>query len=283
MSKPTGSAPPSKMPDRARKTSGKARNLKQNGNIFPTTRRNVRERKEKHLDQKLQVQKEKPTYIHAFSEGMAEDAKVDDGARSRLRRALKQLRKDREEERAARELLEGMQQHVDEAQERACESERSLCRELAEYMYSWERENGIPHDFCTKNWQMMQSNNTKSDKLESDFTEILERMHQLVWKETAKTIRVWAEKEEDESPLSWSGSCSLPELSDLVVWSGGFEVKPADGKCGGNGGWMDLLGGDDQATVAIYAGLRCSTGMPGQRNHGIARGPDSERNERRMG
>ena len=67
------------------------------------------------------------------------------------RRALKQLRKDREKERAARELLEEMQQNVDQAQERASESERSLCRELE-------------------------------------------------WNETAKSIRVWAEKEEDESP-----------------------------------------------------------------------------------
>ena len=28
---------------------------------------------------------------------------------------------------------------------------------------------------------------------------------------------------------------SLPELSDPVVWSSGFEVKLADGKCGGPG------------------------------------------------
>ena len=45
------------------------------------------------------------TEIYA-REGMAEDVKVDDGARSRLRRGLEQLRKDKEEERAAHELLE---------------------------------------------------------------------------------------------------------------------------------------------------------------------------------
>ena len=67
----------------------------------------------------------KETEVFAMSEGMAEDAKVDDGASSRLRRALKQLRKDREEERAARELLEEMQQNVDEAQE-MCAKERAL-------------------------------------------------------------------------------------------------------------------------------------------------------------
>ena len=186
---------------------------------------------------------------------MAEDAKVDDGVRTRLRRALKQLRKDREEERAARELLEEMQRNVGEEQERACESERSLCRELEEYVYSWEREIGRPHNLSTKIWQMVQCNITKSDNLESDFTEILEKTHLLVWKETAKTIRVWDEKKEDESPESWSGCCSLPELSDLVVRISLGEVKLQEP----------------------------STSISGQRNHGSTRGPDLECSERRIG
>ena len=50
---------------------------------------------------------------------MAENANVEDGDKSRLRKALKQLRKDSEEASAARELLEEMQQNVNEAQERA--------------------------------------------------------------------------------------------------------------------------------------------------------------------
>ena len=49
-----------------------------------------------------------------FSEGMAEDVNVDDGVRTRLRRALKQLRKDTEEEKAAKELREEMQRNVEE-------------------------------------------------------------------------------------------------------------------------------------------------------------------------
>ena len=52
----------------------------------------------------------------------------------------------------------------------------------------------------------------KSDSLESDCVEILERTHQLVLNETAKWIRVWAE--EDESPWAWSNN---------------FEIKFADG------------------------------------------------------
>ena len=78
------------------------------------------------------------TEICAISEGMAEDATVEDGDKSRLRRALKQLRKDRDKENAVREFLEEMQQNVDEAHARASESERSLCRELEEDMYPWD-------------------------------------------------------------------------------------------------------------------------------------------------
>ena len=55
-----------------------------------------------------------------MSEGTAEDAK-DDGVRTRLRRALKQLCKDREEEKAAKELQEETQRNVEEAQERVLE------------------------------------------------------------------------------------------------------------------------------------------------------------------
>ena len=51
-----------------------------------------------------------------------------------------QLRKDREEGKAARELKEGMQRNVEEVQERVWESEENLCRELEEDTYSWEQE-----------------------------------------------------------------------------------------------------------------------------------------------
>ena len=70
---------------------------------------------------------------------------------------------------------------------------------VQEYMHSWEREIGRPNNLGTNIWQMMQSNNTKYDNLESNSTEILENTHLLGWNETAKSVRVWAEKEEDES------------------------------------------------------------------------------------
>ena len=68
-----------------------------------------------------------------------------------------------------------MQENVERAQERVLESEESLCKELDEYMYSWEQEAGRPHNLSTKIRQTMQSNDTKSENLENDFTEILEK------------------------------------------------------------------------------------------------------------
>ena len=55
----------------------------------------------------------KKTEVYAISEGMAEDAKVDDGFRTRIKTGLKQLRKARGEERAAEELQVEMQEHVE--------------------------------------------------------------------------------------------------------------------------------------------------------------------------
>ena len=43
-----------------------------------------------------------------------------------LKEVLKQLHKERDEEDVARALIEEMQQHLDEAHARACETERKL-------------------------------------------------------------------------------------------------------------------------------------------------------------
>ena len=56
---------------------------------------------------------------------MAEDSKVDDGIRTRINKGLKQLRKAREE-RAARELQEEMQEHVEKARELVLRLEENL-------------------------------------------------------------------------------------------------------------------------------------------------------------
>ena len=106
---------------------------------------------------------------------MADDAKVEDGDKGRLRKTLKQLRKERDEENEVRALLEEMQQNLDEAHARASETERRLCQELEDYMCSWDREVGRPNNLIAHIQQMMQSNDTKSENLGKDFTEILER------------------------------------------------------------------------------------------------------------
>ena len=99
---------------------------------------------------------------------MADNANVEDGDNRRFRETLKQLRKERDEENEARALLEEMQQNL-EAHARASETERILCLEHEDYMYSWDREVGRPNNLSAKNWQIMQSNNMKLENLEKDF------------------------------------------------------------------------------------------------------------------
>ena len=85
---------------------------------------------------------------------MVEEAH-DDGARSRIRRFLKQLRTDRDKENVVREFLEEIQRNVDETPERARGSRSGVC---AGYR---------PHNFRQKMWHMMLSHNTKSMNMES--------------------------------------------------------------------------------------------------------------------
>ena len=111
-----------------------------------------------------------------------------------MKKGLKQLRKAREEERAAKELQEEMLENVEKAQERVLQLAENLWKELDEYMYSWEQEFGRPNHLSTKIWQLIRSNHTKSENLENDFTEILDRTRVLGWNETTESIRVWAGK-----------------------------------------------------------------------------------------
>ena len=82
----------------------------------------------------------------------------------------------------------------------------------------WHREIGRPNNLSAQIRQMMQSHDTKSGYLEKAFTEIPERTRQLGWNETAKAIRVRAEKEYDEV---------------LEFDQGEFEIVLADGKRSG--------------------------------------------------
>ena len=198
--KPTGRAPPSKMQDRARKTSGKARNLRAKWKEISRTVEElgtlVKEEKSAWIKSCNETSKRETD--NTVSEGMAEDANVDYGDKSRLR------------------SLEATPQKTATKKDRHVNSWKKCSKTWTKHrsnligaefvqrsrrvQYSWDREIGRPHNLSTKIWQMMQSSNTKSDNLECDFTEILEKTHQLEWNEAAKSIRVWAEKEEDGSP-----------------------------------------------------------------------------------
>ena len=63
-------------------------------------------------------------------------------------------------------------------------------------MYSWDQEIDRPQYVNERLWQMRQSNDTKSLKLDKDFDGLLELGQQIGWNESAKTIRFWAEKAE---------------------------------------------------------------------------------------
>ena len=97
-------------------------------------------------------------------------------------------------------LLEEMQQNLDEAHARASETERRLCHELEDYTYSWDREIGRPNNLSDTIWQMMQSGKRGRRTLLKKNSQKFWRTHQLKWNETAKAIKVWVEKEDDEIP-----------------------------------------------------------------------------------
>ena len=78
----------------------------------------------------------------------------------------------------ARAVLEEMQENVDEAHAGGSEAEQRLCREPEVYTYSWDRGSGRPQNISDILWEMMQSNDTKSENLDEDFDEILERARQ---------------------------------------------------------------------------------------------------------
>ena len=108
-----------------------------------------------------------------MSASMADDAKVEDGDRGRLKKTFKQLRKERDEENEVGAFLEEMEQNLDEAHARApklsedcARSSRNTCtrgtEKLEDQTYS-----------APKSGKMMQSNDAKSENLEQDFAEIL--------------------------------------------------------------------------------------------------------------
>ena len=89
-----------------------------------------------------------------------------------IRDLLVELRKRREEEDEARNLLEEMQRNLDDAQKKSHEVEQKLNRILLEYIGAFDKERGRPRLIITELWQMMQSRETKNLNLGGDLDEI---------------------------------------------------------------------------------------------------------------
>ena len=89
-----------------------------------------------------------------------------------IRDLLGELRKRREKEDDARNLIEEMQHNVDEARNKSCELEQKLNRILWEYIEAFEKERERSRLMMTKNsGKMMQNRETKILSLEKDLDE----------------------------------------------------------------------------------------------------------------
>ena len=91
----------------------------------------------------------------------------------------------------SKNLIEEMQRNLDEAQNKSYVVER-------EYIEAFDKERGRPRLIMTKLWQMMQSSETKNLNLEKDLDEILNKIKQTGWDESARTVRFWTQDDEEE-------------------------------------------------------------------------------------
>ena len=124
-----------------------------------------------------------------MADELAPVGKPDEHTRAIFMRGLKRLRKIREEEEAAQELLEEDKKQLED----------EVWKEMEDYIFSWELERRISGTPNAKNWQMVQSSTTKSENLENDSTETAAKVQELGWKDGKRLSRCWVEKEEEES------------------------------------------------------------------------------------
>ena len=131
---------------------------------------------------------------------LADHAKEGGGDGNTIKKILMQLCDEEKEEYEACARLEAMQKNVNEAHTRASETAQRLFEEIEEYMRSLDRESERPLNISDKNWQMMQSNDTKLENFDKDFAEIREKAQQTGWNENLKTSKIWAQRNHDDSP-----------------------------------------------------------------------------------
>ena len=128
---------------------------------------------------------------------MVEIAVTDDTReRGIFRDLLGELRKRRQEEDDARNLIEEMQRNVDEARNKSYELEQKLNRIPWEYIEAFDKERERSRLMMTKHsGKMMQSRETKILSLEKDLDENWGKIKQTGWSETTRTKRLWLQDE----------------------------------------------------------------------------------------
>ena len=126
------------------------------------------------------------------------DENQEERERGMIRDQLVELRKRREEEDEARNLIEEMQRNLDDAHNKSYELEQKLNRILWEYIEVFDKERGRPRILMTKLWQLMQSRETKNLNLDRDLDEILSKIKQTGWSESTRTRRFCAQDEDEE-------------------------------------------------------------------------------------
>ena len=118
--------------------------------------------------------------------------------RGTIRDLLVELRKRRDEEDEARNLIEEMHRNLDDVQNKSHEVEQKLNRILLGYIEAFDKERGRPRLLVTKLWQMMQSKDTKNLNLDKGLDEILSKTKQTGWNESTRAKRFWTQDEEED-------------------------------------------------------------------------------------
>ena len=126
------------------------------------------------------------------------DERQEEREREMIRDLLVELRKRKDEEDEARNLIEETQRNLDAAQNKSNEVEQKLNRILLEYIEAFDKERGRARLTMTKHWQMMQSRDTKNLNLEKDLDKILSKVKQTGCSESTRTQRFWMQDEEEE-------------------------------------------------------------------------------------
>ena len=65
---------------------------------------------------------------------------------------------------------------------------------MEDYIFSWEPERRRSGTLNAKNWKMVQRSTAKSENLENDFTETVEKVQELGWKDGKRFVQLLERK-----------------------------------------------------------------------------------------